>query len=346
MSHRRSTVISDVTLKHIASSLGVNASTVSRALDPAKSHLVSEEMVAQVRQAASELGYRGDRVAGAMRRGATGTVGVIVADLANPFIAPVIHGIAQSLATEQMLPMIVETNDDPAELASSVDHLLSRRVDAVICAGARFENREVLEQAAVHTPLIIAVRGLPNSVLTQVLHDDRAGGAMAARHLLERGHKRVAELRGPDDVGNFVARHQGFQDECGIAAAEAIDLPSVGARPIRAEGERLAQVLLDEHGDNLPTAVFAHNDLMAVGALSVFREHGLSCPDDISIVAYNNSPMIDQVDPPLTSVVYPGIEVGRAAGDVSLHLISQPEDRAAGAIFPPTMCIRDSAKQL
>ena len=303
-------------------------------------------MVALVRETAIELGYRGDRVAGAMRRGATGTIGVIVSDLANPFIAPVIHGIAQSLATEQMLPMIVETNDNPPELASSVDHLLSRRVDAVICAGARYENREVLERAAIHTPLIVAVRGLPNTVLTQVLHNDQAGGAMATRHLFERGHSRIAELRGPDDVGNFVARHQGFQDECEQAGVEPLELSSVGARPIREEGERLARLLLDLHGNDLPTAVFAHNDLMAVGALRVFREHGLSCPGDISIVGYNNSPMIDQINPPLTSVVYPGIEVGRAAGDVVLRLIKHPEKSAAGATFPPSLCVRESVKQL
>ena len=98
-----------MTLKDIASNLGIDASTVSRALDPEKSHLVREDTALRVREAAKRLGYRGDRVAGALRRGVTGTIGVIVADLANPFIAPVIHGIAQSLAKEQMLPMVVET---------------------------------------------------------------------------------------------------------------------------------------------------------------------------------------------------------------------------------------------
>ena len=85
-----------MTLKDIAESIGVNASTVSRALDPAKAHLVKEETIARVREAAKHLGYRGDHVAGSLRRRATSTVGVIVADLANPFIAPVIHGIAKS----------------------------------------------------------------------------------------------------------------------------------------------------------------------------------------------------------------------------------------------------------
>ena len=105
-----------MTLKDIAESIGVNASTVSRALDPAKAHLVKEETIARVREAAKHLGYRGDHVAGSLRRRATATVGVIVADLANPFIAPVIHGIAKSLVAEQMLPLIFETQDDAEQL--------------------------------------------------------------------------------------------------------------------------------------------------------------------------------------------------------------------------------------
>ncbi len=133
--------IADVTLKDIAESIGVNASTVSRALDPAKAHLVNAATLARVREAAKHLGYRGDHVAGSLRRRATATIGVIVADLANPFIAPVIHGIAKALAAEQMLPLIFETQDDAERLTWGVDHLLSRRVDAIIVAGARFGDR-------------------------------------------------------------------------------------------------------------------------------------------------------------------------------------------------------------
>ena len=107
-----------------------------------------------MREAAKHLGYRGDHVAGSLRRRATATVGVIVADLANPFIAPVIHGIAKSLAAEQMLPLIFETQDDAEQLKWGVDSLLSRRVDAIIVAGARFGDRHVLEAATRFTPVV------------------------------------------------------------------------------------------------------------------------------------------------------------------------------------------------
>ncbi len=331
-----------MTLKDIAESIGVNASTVSRALDPAKAHLVKAETIVRVREAAQHLGYRGDHVAGSLRRRVTATVGVIVADLANPFIAPVIHGIAKALTTEQMLPLIFETQDDPEQLKWGVDRLLSRRVDAIIVAGARFGDRQVLEAATRFTPVVIAVRGLPGSPLPHVLHDDRAGGAMAARHLIDLGHTRIAELRGPMDVGNFVARHEGFRDSCKDAGVELVELADYGSRPIREDGERLAIELLDLYGGSLPTAVFAHNDLMALGALGVFREHGLDCPTDVSLVGYNNSPTIDQVDPPLTSVAYPGIEVGRAAGVLALQLIASNDRPIPGAVFPPTIFVRES----
>lgn len=331
-----------MTLKDIAESLGVNASTVSRALDPAKAHLVKDETIARVRQAAKHLGYRGDHVAGSLRRRVTATVGVIVADLANPFIAPVIHGIANALAAEQMLPLIFETQDDPDQLKWGVDHLLSRRVDAIIVAGARFGDRLVLEAATQFTPVVVAVRGLPGSPLPHVLHDDRAGGAMAARHLIELGHSRLAELRGPMDIGNFVARHEGFRDACRDAGVEVVGSLGYGARPIREEGERLAGDLVELCGTSLPTAVFAHNDLMALGALSVFRQHGLVCPRDISLIGYNDSPTIDQVDPPLTSVAYPGIEVGRSAGTLALQLIARNDRPIPGAVFQPRIVIRES----
>ena len=329
-------------MKDIATAAGVNASTVSRALDPAKRHLVRADTVERIETTAKRLGYRGDRVAGALRRGTTGTVGVIVADLANPFIAPIIHGVAQAIIPQQMLPMVIETGDDTGRFETSLAHVLSRRVDAVVVAGARFSNRAALEEASRHTPVIITARGLPGSSLPQVLHDDRAGGALAARHLIELGHTRVAELRGPDDVGNFASRHDGFTRECLDAGVEVVQLPVLGERPTRADGERLTRVLLDLHGDDMPTAVFAHNDLMALGVLSVFRERGVSCPGDVSLVGYNNTPAMDQINPPLTTVIYPGSQVGHAAGELALRLITDPGGASPGTLFPPQLSARAS----
>ena len=172
--------------------------------------------------------------------------------------------------------------------------------------------------------MVVAVRGLPGSPLPHVLHDDRAGGAMAARHLIDLGHTRLAELRGPTDIGNFVARHEGFRDACRDAGVELVDGLGSGRRPIREEGERLAGDLLARHG-----GVAADSGLRPqrpdgprhARRLPRPRPH---CPRDMSLVGYNDSPTIDQVDPPLTSVAYPGAEVGHAAGSLALQLIARP----------------------
>ena len=280
-----------------------------------------------VRRTAERLGYRGDRVAGALRRGTTGTVGVIVADLANPFITPIIHGIARTLASHNMLAMVVETDDESARIDACLSHLLSRRADAIVVAAARFADRAALEDAARDAPVILAARGIPASSLPQVLHDDRAGGVLAARHLADLGHTRVTQLRGPADVSNFLHRHDGFSEACEAHGVELLELPETAARPTAEGGEHLARLLLELHGDDLPTAVFAHNDLMALGALTVFRERSVQCPDHVSLVGYNDSEALNHLNPPLTSLVYPGMELGLEAGELALKLIA---DRGSG----------------
>ncbi len=336
------THIADITLKDIAQATGLNASTVSRALDPSKSHLVRKETAALVRQTAERLGYRGDRVAGALRRGATGTVGVIVADLANPFITPIIHGIARALAPHNILAMVVETDDQSARIDACLSHLLSRRADAIVVAAARFADQAALEDAARDAPVLLAARGIPSSLIPQVLHDDRGGGVLAARHLAELGHTRVTQLRGPADVSNFMYRHNGFSEECKSQGVELVELPATAPRPTIAGGEQLARLLLELHGNDLPTAVFAHNDLMALGALSVFRDHSIECPEHVSLVGYNDSEALEHLNPPLTSLVYPGMEVGLEAGELALKLIADRNYDTGDHLCPTELRARAS----
>ena len=329
-------------MKDIALATGLNVSTVSRALDPAKRHLVRAETANLVRQTAERLGYRGDLVAGALRRGTTGTVGVIVADLANPFIAPIIHGIARSLAPHNMLAMVLETDDEKSRINACLAHLLSRRADAIVVTAARFADRAAVEDAARDAPVIVAARGIPSSTLPQVLHDDRGGGILAARHLAELGHTRVTELRGPGDVSNFMYRQEGFRDECDAQGIELVELPEEADRPTAADGERLARLLLKFHGNDLPTAVFAHNDLMALGALGVFREFSVECPGQVSLVGYNDSEAMEHLNPSLTSLVYPGMAVGLEAGELALQLIADHSCGNSGALFGAELKVRDS----
>lgn len=332
-----------VTLHDVANEAGVHTSTASRALDPAKQDRVKESTRARILDVADRLGYRPDLVARGLQSGRTGTIGVIAADLGNTFVTPIIHGIAGSLEAEQMLPAIAETQDDHARMVNILDHMLSRRVDGIVAIAARSADREVLEAANKIVPVVLAARPLEGSSLRQVVHDDRQGGQLVAEHLYSLGHRTVAQLAGPDDVANFPRRSVGFRQ-----VVEASDMIEVGAggtadRPVTEEGRRLMEQLLDGTSD-LPTAVFAHNDLMALGALSVLRLRGLRVPDDMSLVGYNDLPMVGHLTPPLTTVRYPSLEVGQRAAKMIVQLLGgeSPPDVS----IDPVLISRGSSRRL
>lgn len=335
----------EVTLKKLAEIAGVHPSTASRALDPRREHLVNDETLTRIRALADSLGYHPDFVARSLKQGRTGTVGVIVADLGNQFVTPLIHGLAGALDGEHVLPIIAETEDDHDRFDWILANMLSRRVDAIITSAARFGDVEMLEKAGRLVPLIIAARSLPDTSLPQVVHDDLAGGRTAAEHLIELGHRRIAQLRGPDDVGNFANRAIGFSAACLELGADEVIVEEIGTRPVRSEGQRLMTALL-ESADERPSAVFAHNDLMAFGALDVLRDAGLDVPGDVSLMGYNDTPLLSRVEPPLTSVRYPSHEVGQTSGALALQLIAQPDLQPEAQVFGAELIRRSSTAPL
>jgi LacI family transcriptional regulator len=312
--------VNRVTLHDVAREVGVHPSTVSRALDPGRAHLVKESTRETIMAVARRLGYRPHMVARGLQTGRTLTVGVVVADLGNTFVTPIIHGLTAALEEQGTMPVIAETQDDHNRFSQILDHLLSRRVDAIVSLATRADDREMVESAARIAPVVIAARPLAHTTLPQVVHDDRAGARMAAEHLTGLEHRMLAQLRGPLDVENFARRAEGFSVAVHRAGATEITLDAFAYNPVIEEGARLMGILL-ARGD-LPTAVFVHNDLMAAGALAVLHEHGIRVPADVSIVGYNDLPVIGFLDPPLTTVRYPGWDVGRAAGEMARRLVA------------------------
>ena len=333
-----------VTLKDVARAAGVHPGTVSRALDPAKMWLVTPLTRAKVEAAARELGYRPDIVARSLRSGATKTIGVVVADLSNPFVGEVIHGIAGFLYPRDFMPLIIETFDDRERLAVALDALRSRRVDAVVITVARTTDAEdILQVARGGLPLVLAVRHLPGSGLPTVVHDDLGGGRLVAEHLLSLGHRQLGELRGAQDAQPFLERGRAFQQAVAAGGGAVREIDSVAAVPTPLEGRRLMERYLEARGE-LPTAFFVHNDAMAIGAIDALRQAGLRCPEDISVVGYNDAPMSDHLTPSLTTVRYPSDEVGRFSAAVALSHIADPDLPGEHVSFPAELVVRGSTR--
>lgn len=331
-----------VTIRDVAQAADVHISTVSRALDPKKSSLVSPATRAKVAAIAEELGYRPHLIASQLRRGQTRTLGVVVPDLGNPLYAPVTRGISQSLDRAGYMPLVADTQDDPTRFRRILRHLLNRRVDAFITTAARLGDRKpLLDMVAAGIPVVVAVRTLPGSGLPAVRHDDVLGGRLAAEHLLELGHRRLVQVEGPGDVDPFRQRSSGFTEAVERAGAELIELGDRGRSPTVEEGHRLMRMLLDIHGTR-PTGVFAQNDLIALGVLQALREASLRCPEDYSVVGYNDAFFAAHAYPSLTTVRLPGYDVGRLAGAMAVECIEDPDRSPTSLTVPATLVVRGS----
>jgi len=295
----------------------------------------------RVVEAAETLGYRANLQASSLRRGRTGIVGVIVADLSNPFIGPVLRGVANALGSRNLLPIMTETRDSSDELAQVCHKLLAHRVDGVIATAGRYGDRSLLKSVAAEVPTVLAVRQVPGSGIPTITHDDVAGGRMAAEHLISLGHTRLAQLMGPSDVWSFEGRATGFREAAVAAGVSCIDVEASVRLPNREAGIVLAHELLERDGQP-PTGVFAHNDTIAIGALQVLRERGLACPADISVIGYNDVPLADQINPPLTTIRLPGYDLGRLAAELMVNRIDGVEATANAVVLASELVVRAS----
>lgn len=331
----------EVTLKDVAERAGVHFGTVSRALDPKRSHKVSPETRERVEAAAHALGYQANVMARGLRKGSTGWIGVVVADLGNPFLPPILRGLEDILGPRGFMTAVSETHEDPDALRRVCEHLVSRRVDGIVISAAHVDDGPLISALEESIPVVLAVRRVSGGGHHTVTHDDVLGARMVAEHLISLGHRSIAQLCGPADVSSFVGRARGFSEVMSEHGCIEMKVTDRAAEPTTAEGKRLAAALLAGGGER-PTALFAHNDLMAIGALEAVAEAGLRCPEDISVVGYNDAPLTAHLTPPLTTVQLPSRDLGRRAGTMLLaHLDGQPEPPGTIALEPRLM-IRDS----
>lgn len=334
-----------VTLRDVADAAGVHISTASRALDDRQTWRLSAETVKRVREAAATLGYLPDLVASGLKRGKTKTVGVVVAGFDNPYNAPLIRGISWGLEAKGFIALVAETAESHDRFERILLHLMQRRVDAIITAAVRRDDRGLIEKViGQKIPVVLVTRSLPGTPFPTVLHDDVAGGALAAQHLIRLGHRRLAQLRGPADIDTFERRTEGFRKAVEVAEAVDLTIDQRAESPDVNNGRWLMELTLAQ--DVAPTAVFCPTDTMAVGALEAVAGRGLRCPDDVSIVGYNDTELAAHLSPPLTSVRLPSEELGRAAAEAAIKAINDPEAEPIHRLMPATLIERRSTTEV
>jgi DNA-binding LacI/PurR family transcriptional regulator len=282
----------------VAERAGVSKSLVSLVMRGAPH--VSEARRAAVLQAAAELGYRPNLVARSLVERRTRTLGVLVSDLHNPFFAEVIDGL-QAEAHERELRIVLGTGRrDPAEEEDAVEAFLQQDVDGLVLLSPQIGADALADAAAAIPTVVVGTRAAGCDV---VVNDDALGAELAVAHLVELGHARIAHI----DAPGTPERRAGYESAMARHGLE----PLIAGGDVTDEGGyEGARALL---ADGRPTAIFACNDLAALGALTALEEAGLSVPDDVSLVGYDNTYLASLRHIGLTSVDQPRLEMGRLA---------------------------------
>lgn len=302
------------TLRDVARDAGVHPSTVSRCLDPLQAGRIGDETRGRVLRAARALNYRPHPEASNLRRRRSHSVGVLIPDLTNAIHGMLLRGVSDKLESEGYTSVVIETRDSESRLDLALEVLKDRRVEGVLNAAARHvDGRRLREFMRTGTPVVFAVRDIGGVPATRVLADDFRGGALAAEHLLSLGHQRIAQISGPAQVAAFVERSRGMRSVLLEAGVTAEPTTIEAASGTVAEGRSAVARLL--RAKPAPTAIFAHNDLLAIGAIAALREAGLRCPADVSVLGYNDTPLTEHLAPALSTIRLPATEVGQLAAE-------------------------------
>jgi LacI family transcriptional regulator len=311
-----------VRLKDIARELNVSVITVSKALRGNTD--ISEATRRRILARMKELDYRPNMTARSLATGQSYIVGLIVPDLLNPFFSELAKSISTALR-KRSYGLILSSADDSAEVEQSeIRMMLARGVDALLIASCQSSPEGLAGVVSQQVPFVLLDRPFPTLSTNFVGSNDRAGGRLAAEHLVGLGRKRIAFLGRPEN-GPEPDRLIGFRDYLS-AHGSPLDPSLVAQQPSGSgsgdeAGFRMMKALLDLGAP--PDGIFCHNDVMAIGALKAILDAGYRIPQDIAIVGFDNVHYSQYLQIPLTSVDQLTSELGESAANLALELIAQ-----------------------
>ncbi|MBF4614117.1 LacI family DNA-binding transcriptional regulator [Curtobacterium sp. VKM Ac-1376] len=316
------------TIYDVAARAGVSKSLVSLVLQ--RSPRVSDQRRAAVLKAIQELDYRPSTAAVSLAGTRSRTIGVVLDDFRNQWFVDLLTGLRESLQDQGHRLVVADRFLNTGLDASPVEGFLSMRVEGIVIAGEPTTDLAV----PASMPLVIAGGRVSIPRADTVANDDRAGGGMAADHLLALGHTRLG-FAGASSAAS-AERQAGF--EAAAAPRASVATTVLPGEPTEEAGSRALGMLLDEHPD--VTAVFAANDVMALGALSELAERGLRVPEDVSVIGYDDTPVAAMRYVGLTSIDDRSVDIGRGAGERLLARIADPALAATELLVEPRLVAR------
>lgn len=328
-----------VTIEDVARAAGVSRQTVSRAIN--NKGEISPATLKRVMEAVQELGYRPSGVARGLATQRTYTVGLVVPDITNPFFPEIARGVQDVARSEEYSVFLCNTDESPEEELQVLYSLAAQPVDGIILCGSRIGDDDLAAFVDRYRPLVVLNGFLEHPGVSLILVDNHQGAKLAVDYLADQGHVAIGMLAGPVTSPSSAQRVEGF---CQAMAARNLPVPEdwiLSGPPTIEGGYEAAYHLLTQHPQ--VTAIFAYNDLRALGAIQACRELGRRVPAQCAIVGFDDIRMAALVSPSLTSVRVDKYHLGQQAMSRLLAMLDEPD-----AAFPPIcidveLVIRESA---
>ncbi len=329
-----------VTIKDVAKLAGVSKSTVSRVLT--NSDNCSERARQKVLEAAEKLNYKPNALARAMITKKTGNIGLIIYQkhkpiLSHPFYAPIVEAIVDTSRKKGYSLFIASDQDINA---SSAELLLEKRVDGIIFASF-IDPSIVLKYKNLGVPLVLLNNSVDIEGISYVTCDNYLGAYKAVNYLVQKGHTYIGFLCGPLQHRSYTERYKGYVaalEDNGIKVQE--DLIRIGESTL-SDGNRLMNQLL--HSTRIPTAVFASNDMMAIGAIKAIKKKNLNIPRDIGVIGFDDIEFGILIEPALSTVHVDKTKMGELAVELLIDEINKNTSTSKKNIIPTEVIIRESS---
>ncbi|MHA2813540.1 substrate-binding domain-containing protein [Vibrio campbellii] len=332
------------TMKDIAKLAGVSTSTVSHVIN--KTRFVSEEISERVNNAAKELNYYApSALARSLKVNRTKTIGMLVTTSTNPFFGEVVKGVERSCYQKGYSLILCNTEGDNERMRESINTLLQKRVDGLIlmCSSLEGERIDVFERYP-DIPVVVMDWGPMLFTSDKIQDNSLRGGYLAAKYLIDCGHKEVGCITGPLIKHQAQMRYEGYKRAM-LEAELEFNANWIVESDFECEGGYQAFKKMVERGP-LPSSIFVSNDMMAMGVINAANELGIQIPEQLSIIGYDDIHIAKFMSPSLTTIHQPKYRLGQAAVETLLRKLDEKSDEAQVVQLEPTLVERKSVKYL
>jgi DNA-binding LacI/PurR family transcriptional regulator len=335
----RKSIHSKVTIKDVANKAGVSTATVSRVIN--NTGYASAESRRKVETSISIMGYTHNTLARSLVTKRTHLIALIIDNISNPFYPQFTLGVEETAEKNGYSVILCNIGSDAEKERNYVKHLTGLQVDGMIFVVSKIRENIYGKQIAINIPVVCLDRQIyiPNS--DQVVLDQFWGAYYITKHLIDKGHKRIAHIMGPRDYLTAQDRKEGYSKALEENDIRVIQRLIVEGDYTTEYGKIAMNQLLNL--ENKPTAVFAANDLMAIGAMDAIRKKGFRIPEDIAVAGFDDIPFAALYTPSLTTVSQPTLQMGSLAMQMLIERIKGTASlETREVIFRPAIVVRES----